>query len=268
VEKTLIIKTGHTETFYELEENDICSLGDVLRSTFILENFDNVTWVTDQKALPLLKYGKVKKLLTLGELTVDVVREHDLIINLEKSKNILDIISSHPNVNGITRNNTENIKKIQLLDDKTYQEKLCILLEIKWNQQPYSFNYTEKKQGEGVGLNWKVGEKFPEKNLPKSFWNDLSTVLSKNFQIKWQEGFDCLDEYINWINSCETIITLDSLGTHIAIALEKNVICLFGATNSNEVHLYSKGAKITHAVPMNSQEILKIIRSIKNELSN
>src|SRR3990172_9144874 len=53
--KVLIIKLGYSETF-DKEISRISSLGDVLRSTVVLHLFknDDVAWLTDEKAAPLL----------------------------------------------------------------------------------------------------------------------------------------------------------------------------------------------------------------------
>ena len=51
---------------------------------------------------------------------------------------------------------------------------------------------------------------------------------------------------MDWINSNHLIITQDSLGLHLALALKKIVIGLFGPTDAKEVHLYG-GAKAINA---------------------
>ena len=50
-----------------------------------------------------------------------------------------------------------------------------------------------------------------------------------------------LYKYIDWIASGETIISNDSLGMHLGIALGKKIIGLFGPTSSSEVYFYGKG---------------------------
>lgn len=43
---------------------------------------------------------------------------------------------------------------------------------------------------------------------------------------------------MNWINSCKLIISGDSLGLHLAFALKKKAIGLFGSTSPKEVFFY------------------------------
>ncbi|MCB0357031.1 MAG: glycosyltransferase family 9 protein [Bdellovibrionales bacterium] len=49
------------------------------------------------------------------------------------------------------------------------------------------------------------------------------------------------------VAACDTVITGDSLGMHMAIGLEKHVIAWFGPTCSQEIELYGRGVKIITA---------------------
>jgi heptosyltransferase-2 len=44
--------------------------------------------------------------------------------------------------------------------------------------------------------------------------------------------------------TCDLVISGDSLGMHIAIALKKFVIAWFGPTVANEIELYGRGVKV------------------------
>ena len=50
--------------------------------------------------------------------------------------------------------------------------------------------------------------------------------------------------YMDWINSASVIVSNDSLGMHLGIAMGKNVLGLFGPTTDTEVHFYGKGKAI------------------------
>ncbi|MFH1759747.1 MAG: glycosyltransferase family 9 protein [bacterium] len=52
-----------------------------------------------------------------------------------------------------------------------------------------------------------------------------------------------------YINLCDVVITGDSLGMHMAIALKKYVIAWFGLTCAAEIDLYSRGFKIISDSP-------------------
>mgnify|MGYP000448128254 CR=1 FL=1 len=98
--------------------------------------------------------------------------------------------------------------------------------------------------------------------MSKEFWLELSQSISSDYKVKWQEGFDDINKYINWIDSLETLVTLDSLGTHIGISLNKNVIFLFGPTNANDIHIYNRGKKIITNNMDNSKIIEQVLKKI------
>ena len=92
-----------------------------------------------------------------------------------------------------------------------------------------------------VGLNWQVGGRWPTKAWPFERWEQLAATLSAQCTVSWQEGFDDVHEYMRWIAGCGSIVTTDSLGMHLAIAMKKPVLALFGPTPSWEVDFYGRG---------------------------
>lgn len=106
-----------------------------------------------------------------------------------------------------------------------------------WQHQPYVLGYKPKtKEINDIGFNYKVGAKFPEKAWADENWEELEDKLKNdNLTVSWQEGLANLYEYIDWINTNKIIVTNDSLGLHIALALGKQVVAMFGPTSSKEV---------------------------------
>jgi heptosyltransferase-2 len=47
---------------------------------------------------------------------------------------------------------------------------------------------------------------------------------------------------MEWIASCRILVSSDSLGLHIALALGIPVVGLFGPTSAKEVHFYGKSS--------------------------
>jgi heptosyltransferase-2 len=87
-----------------------------------------------------------------------------------------------------------------------------------------------------VGLNHLIGRKFPLKRWPEEFWQELHDKLTENNKtVSWQQGTNDIEDYIEWLHSCRIIVTNDSLGLHIALALGKPVVALFGPTIASEV---------------------------------
>lgn len=266
--KVLIIKLGYSETL-DKEIGITTSLGDVLRSTVILSYLkgDDVTWLVDEKAYPLLENNPwIKRILIFNlESVLQLQRERfDTVINLEKGPGICAFSDS---INAWRRFGfrfDEEHGKAQAYDGaekvlslcfdleqkkgnlKFWQEALASMIDKKWNEkEEYILGY---KPASGVkydiGFNWVAGSKWTNKTWPKKHWKKLEGLLKNKYTISWQKGLENLYQYMDWINSCRLIVTNDSLGMHLAIALKKKIVALFGPTSSGEVCLYSRGVKL------------------------
>ncbi len=257
--KVLIIKTGATETFdLSFLHPGVISLGDVIRSTPLLSLFvsDDVTWFTSLQAKKLIeKIPEIKNVIT-DKISLE---NFDLVVNLEQEEDTLSWIQN------------DSIKKLIGFSDRcilktaegnfsladwpkqslNWSEKLFALFGKKWSGEnyylPLSVLDQTKTNSADIGLNWQVGIKWPTKMWAKENWSLLENQFSTQYKVSWQEGFDDLIQYMNWINSCRILVTHDSLGLHIARALNKKVIVLFGPTSSVETplgeHDHSMSAK-------------------------
>ena len=119
-----------------------------------------------------------------------------------------------------------------------------------------------------VGLNVGVGTKWPNKGWPLENWVNLCSLLKENEnlnifllggpdeKITLQKLYDkfnfCVDtgfdnnfnEFAAIINFCDVVITADTFALHVATALSKKIIAMFGPTSEAEVELFGKGIKI------------------------
>lgn len=279
--KVLIIKLGYSETL-DKEISTTTSLGDVLRTTVILHYFksDDVTWLVDEKAYLLLKNNKyINRILIYNlETVLQLQREKfDTVVNLEKVPGICSLSDSISawrrfgfrfNENKGTALAYDNAEKVLSLcfnldekrkNERYWQQALAHMIGKKWKGEEYILGYKPKttKEKYDVGLNWAVGNKWPNKALPKKHWKKLEEIIGKEYSISWQQGLNNLYEYINWINSCKLIITNDSMGMHLAIALKKKIIALFGPTSSKEICLYKRGKILLPKIQYNCVPCLK-----------
>lgn len=266
--KVLIIKLGYSETL-DSQVGITTSLGDVLRTTVILHYFkeDEVTWLVDEKAYPLLENNPfIKRVLIFNlESVLQLQRERfDTVINLEKGPGICAFSDS---INAWRRfgfrfdadsgaaqayDGAENVLNLCLdLEKKKknlkyWQDALASMVEKKWTQkQGYILGYKPRSKIKyDIGFNWIVGDKWPNKAWPKGHWEVLEGLLKNKYSICWQKGLNDLFEYMDWINSCRLIVTNDSLGMHLSIALGKGIVVLFGPTSSQEIYLYNLGKKL------------------------
>lgn len=256
MKKILIIKLGYSETL-EHCIGKIVNLGDVLRTTFILNFYkqDNITWLVDQQAVPLLEKNPfICKILTYDTGTINALKNShfDIIINFEKSDEIFAICDTlkFNDFYGFKRNQQIN-NNLTLMSEgiscrknntKCWQEILCEAIGQKWNQEPYVLGYKPKtKPCYDIGFNWTTGKRWTNKAWPLHHWKKLEGLINSDFTVSWQKGFNDMYEYIDWINSCRLIVTADTLGLHLGLALKKRVIGLFGPTAPHEFAFYDCG---------------------------
>lgn len=264
--KILIIKLGYSETL-DSEIGKIPSLGDVLRTTPILwalkERFpdSHITWLVSEHAEQLLKGNSlIDRLLVWDEfIPFQLMREKiDVLINLEKIPGVAalaDMIDAWIKYGFRFDSNSGNyhsyergLDMITYIEEKKRTKKLPdywqkILVEmigVSWSGQEYVMGYQPvKKDMFDIGLNYKVGRKWPTKAMSDEKWHILAEDLKNmGFVVSWQQGFDDLIEYMEWVNSCRMLISQDSLGLHLALAFKKKLIALWGPTNPQEIYPY------------------------------
>lgn len=117
-----------------------------------------------------------------------------------------------------------------------------------------------------IGLNVGVGTKWPSKGWPIKRWQELIKKLGGEYNLlllggpeeieiigQLKRGYkflvdtgcdNSLLEFAVIVDLCDLVVTSDTLALHIATALEKKIIALFGPTSSNEIELYGKGIKL------------------------
>lgn len=272
--KILIIKLGYSETL-DSEIDRVPSLGDVLRTTPLLwalkEKFpdSHITWLVAEEAFPLLHENfLIDRILTWDEFVpFQLMREKfDILINLEKIAGVCalsDMIDAwtkygfrFDGIKGCYHAYEKGLSFVDYIGAKTkndkprdyWQKVLIEMLGVEWRGQGYILGYKPRtKETNDIGLNYKVGSKWPTKAMSEDKWKDLEKkLLDAGYTVSWQQGLKDLYEYIDWLNSNRLIITQDSLGLHLALALNKKIIALFGATDAREI-LMHEGNKVIYS---------------------
>jgi heptosyltransferase-2 len=169
-------------------------------------------------------------------------------------------------------------------NERTYQEINADAAEIAWENDPYVFVLTESdrfaarefmrvrrtKPGRpAIGLNTGAGSKFETKQWPPAHYRELIRLLTTKLdadvfllggereremngalarsapKIVFDTGTDHpLREFAGFIEAMDVVVSSDSLGMHLAVALGKKVVALFGSTSSREISLYGRGTKL------------------------
>ena len=259
--RVLIIKTGHSETL-DPDPSSIASLGDVLRSTVILHLFPPTTheviWLTDPSAGALLDgVAGVDTVLSYGPLTHDrlVRMTFDVVVNLEKSAELCLLAATIPaerrfgfgRIDGdgdlIAYPGAERALElcrdisVKQADGMSWSAHLFSIFGADYAGQPYLIHPGEADADLlDIGLNHKVGVKFPLKRWPEANWQALHDRLAPGHHVGWQESPADVRGYVDWVQGCKVVVTNDSLGMHIAMGLGKKVIALFGPTAASEIH--------------------------------
>ena len=137
------------------------------------------------------------------------------------------------------------------------------LIELKKDQ---FIKYGFKPDLKTIGLNVGVGTKWPNKGWPIKNWIELLTLLknkdlnifllggpdeqitinelSSRFKLVINTGFNnSIKEFAAIVSLCDVIITADTFALHVATALDKKIIAMFGPTSMAEVELYENGIK-------------------------
>lgn len=167
---------------------------------------------------------------------------------------------------------------------KTYQEIIHEVAELPYARDEYIFelpnearekarSFIKRRRLSGrrpaIGLNTGSGTKFETKQWPAGHYLKLISLLTQKMKASVfllggprekelnrflaqksrarvdDTGTDnSLLEFAGFISFLDLIVTSDTLGMHLAIALKKPVIALFGSTCPQEIELYGRGSKI------------------------
>ncbi len=255
----LIIKLGYCETLVN-EEGFVPSLGDVFRHTVLLHHYahDRVTWLTSSSALPLLEDNPYIHETIVYEKGVDALirgREFDEVVNLEKTQVLCDLaksagakrrfgfgrnghgVEAHPLAQSAldVANGKDHFIPIQAL---LYQ-----MIGAYWAGEDYVLGYVPRpRPSYDIGFNFRVGTKWPTKAWPMRHWDALERLCrDSGLTVSRQQGEKDLATYMDWIHAGRVIVTCDSLGMHLGLAMKKKVVALFGPTPADHIHMYGRG---------------------------
>jgi ADP-heptose:LPS heptosyltransferase len=266
-QKILIIKVGYSETL-DKDISSVTSFGDVLRTTVLLNLYkdDHVTWLVDEKAFPILKNNPLINRLMIYNLTSVLqlqAERFDTVINLEKVPGLCALADQvtawrrygfrfdPDSGEAEAYDGTQDALKIcydgnrKRTQKRLWQEMLYEMVGAQWKGEDYVFALKPSDNIQyDIGFNYLVGTKWPSKGWARQNWDILESRLSPKYKISWQQGAENMNEYFDWINRCGLVVSNDSFGLHIALALRKKVVALFNCTNPFETYLDNKGVAL------------------------
>ncbi|MDO9069119.1 MAG: glycosyltransferase family 9 protein [Deltaproteobacteria bacterium] len=171
------------------------------------------------------------------------------------------------------------------VNQKSYQQLVIEACGLKYRHQPYVLNLTGEEiswsqdhlrkfprlKGKKylVGINTGTGRAFPTKSWPKDHFVKLGRLLAGRKDIgllllggpeearlnqaiaKGCPGFINagtgmeLRQFAAVIGTLDLLVSADTLGMHLGIALGRKTVALFGPTCSQEIDLYQNGQKLS-----------------------
>jgi ADP-heptose:LPS heptosyltransferase len=170
------------------------------------------------------------------------------------------------------------------LNSKTYQQIVAEAAEVDYRRDEYIFSLKEENKKKAsaflrrrripvrrpaVGLNTGAGSKFETKQWPEEHFLKLIRLLQRELKANifllggpkeaalnarlekrsptpaFHTGTDnTLLEFAGFLSLMDVVVCSDTLAMHLAIALKKKTVVLFGPTCPQEIDLYDRGVKL------------------------
>ena len=192
------------------------------------------------------------------------------------------------NMGLISKFSKKRADQLKRKNKKSYPEIIVNILGLKFNKgrdKPQLF-LTKKEKDFGprfleknniskdkliIGLNTDSGDRWRIKKMSIEKTIQLARDLTKNFDAQiislgegWKKrnqeiikkskikiidsGSNDLRKFASIVNVCDLVISSDSLVLHLAISLNKKLVCFFGPTPAAEIETYNLGEKIISQV--------------------
>ncbi len=170
------------------------------------------------------------------------------------------------------------------LNKKSYQEMIYEAAELDWRGDDYVFVLPEAAKAKAaayfkarrvpagrpnVGLNTGAGAKFTTKQWPEAHFLKLIRLLKRelkanvfllggprekdlNRRLAARAGTPVFDtgtgnsllDFAGFLDRMDAVVCSDTLAMHIALALKKKTVILFGPTCPQEIETYGRGVKL------------------------
>jgi heptosyltransferase-2 len=263
--QALILMTGQSGLRPRLSAEG--RLADVLRTTCLLHLYKGhrVTWIVSPHAAGLLEANHLIDELLVAEVPADAAalagHRWETLINLERGIGWTQWASEQdagqrfgyvleggqPALAPASRvllpgeQPTEAIRPLQQI--------LYEIVGQTWMGQPYVLGC--RPSGEptyDVGLCLRRGEAWPTIAWSRNRWRQLEGRLTDELRVSEEPESGGLSVLIQWLGTCALLVCHDGLALHLALALGKRVVALFGPTPPEQVYLYGQGVKLSAPV--------------------
>src|SRR3990167_8622030 len=252
------------------------AMGDVLRTTCILqglkEKYPNsqITWITKGESIPLLENNPFIDVLWSLEDNATLMlltEEFDIIINPDASSTSARLATI-----------AKSRKKIGFgyhQQGYVYPFNYELVFNLTPKENEFAMEFAKNHRIEStcrvIGLNTGAGGRWSQKKWTEEGYLSLIRLLIKdsidvrillyggpeekernnylkkkaNTELVIDTGCNnSLRQFAALLNISNVVVTGDTLAMHLAIALKKKLVVLFGPTSYYEIDLYNRGSKI------------------------
>ena len=216
-----------------------------------------ITWVTSRAAAPLLWSNPlIERVVTpTRQARTALGRERfDLVVNLDATPGccvLADRVRARRHAGytwdaGLGRARVRPTSTLaKPLLGCTYQDWLFALIDRPWSGERYVLGYRPRSPVRfDVGLNHLSAGGEPWQTWPASAWLALRRRLALRFAVTLPVAGRGILDLIDWVHSCHTIVTLNGLGLHAALAVGTRPVALLNPTDAKAVHLYGQGVTV------------------------
>jgi len=257
---TLIIKLG--------------AMGDVLRTTTILNVLEGpVTWVTRPASVPLLENNpRLAEIVPFDAASRLQGRHFDLVACLDdepEACRLLDTVTWRHRIGAYLDNGTvrygdsaapwydmglvskfgkERADALKRLNQRPYQDFLFGMFGRRFDGQEYLFGVAPRDVREPrIGIETRADLRWQLKRWGR--YPELCERLrADGFDLFLFEQRDDVRDFVADVNACRYVVTGDTLTMHIAIALRKPTIAVFGPTSAPEIYDYGRLTKVVSPI--------------------
>jgi len=249
----------------------LAAMGDVVRTASLLGPIRakygsdcHITWLTSDEGFQILRRIKgIDKLIPYnGKSQVSImVMKFQAVICLDKEPESTAIavaveaeerygfgMDQYGNTAAMSDSAREAFQlgiddEAKTLSCLTYQQLCAKMIGVEEpDDYPFFTGFKAKEEIGKVGLNYMAGDRFFKK---WKGWEKLAELLKeRGYKPEMQEQRRSIMDYVGWVASCSCVVTMDSFGMHLGIALRRRVVTIFGSTPADDIDMYGRGVKL------------------------
>jgi heptosyltransferase-2 len=140
----------------------------------------------------------------------------------------------------MSRFGKERADELKRLNRRSYQEHLFAIFGLPFRGEDYLFGYALKSVSRRrVGIEMRADARWQLKRWGR-YPELIERLRADGCDVFVFEQRADLRDFIADVNGCGLVVTGDTLTMHVALALQKRTIAVFGPTSAPEIHGYGR----------------------------